>query len=86
MKDPWRPCKAEASYAIGAKMNWIYYNFILEKKIKYFGFIEQDIMPIKTIDSLIKITSSANCFEFINNGYYDHENAAKEILYALFNK
>lgn len=62
MKDPWRPCKAEASYAIGAKLNWIYYNFILEKNIKYFGFIEQDIMPIKPIESLIKILDEKNMY------------------------
>ncbi len=62
MKDPWRTTKNETSYSIGAKMNWIYYNFILEKNIKYFGFIEQDIMPIKPIESLIKILDEKNMY------------------------
>lgn len=50
-----------ASFSHGAALNWAYYNFILKRKLKYFGFIDHDIFPIKETSLIEKLEKSPNC-------------------------
>ncbi|GHT75667.1 hypothetical protein AGMMS50262_11670 [Bacteroidia bacterium] len=37
------------SYSHGASLNWIYYHVIKKRQPCYFGFVDHDLFPIKTI-------------------------------------
>lgn len=53
--------KNSDSASHGTALNWVYYNFILKRKLKYFGFLDHDIFPIKEISIIDKIEKSKIC-------------------------
>lgn len=47
----------------GTALNWVYYNFILKRRLKFFGFLDHDIFPIaKTSIVNILNLSESGCF------------------------
>jgi glycosyltransferase involved in cell wall biosynthesis len=45
------------SYSHGASLNWVYYRIIKKRQPRYFGFIDHDLFPVKSISLSQKLES-----------------------------
>ncbi len=46
------------SWSHGLALNWVYKNFLLPRKAKYFGFLDHDIFPVKSTSVLENLQKS----------------------------
>lgn len=50
----------------GLAMNWVYFNYLVKKQsLKYFGFIDQDLFPIRKIENIRKILDKQSAYGVI---------------------
>lgn len=68
-KNPWKQPNLSHSVAL----NWVYYNYIKTRNLKYFGFLDHDIFPIKKT-SVIEKFSDKQMYGFVQERSGKHLN------------